>query len=113
MFSRFLSSISGTELRKAFHFMLVVFKLVKLLLVVAATNAACKRIFIAMKHIYKTFLRNTITGNRLIHCIMIHCKKFYQHNMVKVVMDFIGDNQVRLRVFSLPDKSGNPESLKK
>ena len=32
---------------------------------------------------------------------MIHayCQKFHQHNMVEVVKDFIGNNQVRLRVF--------------
>ena len=48
---------------KASHLMSKVFKLVKLLLAMAATNPTCERLFIKMKHTYKTFLRNTRTGN--------------------------------------------------
>ena len=57
-------------------------KLAKLLLVLLATNATSERSFSANKRI-KTYLRNTIDGNQLNHCMLlhVHCKKTDQLNM--------------------------------
>ena len=75
-------------------------KLAKLLLVVTATNATSERSFKAMKRI-KTYLRSTISGIRLNHCMQlhVHCKKTDLLNMIEIAKEFVGDNQARLRTF--------------
>ena len=75
-------------------------KLAKLLLVLPATNAANEWSFSAMKCI-KTYLRNTISRNRLNHCMLlhVHCKKTDQLNIIKIAEEFVGRNQARLRKF--------------
>lgn len=73
-------------------------RLALLLLVRPATNTTHERSFFAKK-LSKTFLRDTITRNRLNHCIIlhVHCETG-QPNMVEVSNDFIDNNQVRLKL---------------
>ena len=75
-------------------------KLAKLFLVLPATNATSDRSFSAMKRI-KTYLRNTTSGNRLNHCMLlhVHCKKTDQLNMIEIAKEVIGDNQARPQTF--------------
>ena len=75
-------------------------KIRKLLLDLAATNAASERSFSAMKRI-KVYLRNTISGNQLNHSMLlhVHCKKTDQPNMIEIAKEFVGDNQARLPTF--------------
>ena len=75
-------------------------KLAKLFLVLPATNATSDRSFSAMKRI-KTYLRNTTSGNRLNHCMLlhVHCKKTDQLNMIEIDKEVIGDNQARPQTF--------------
>ena len=75
-------------------------KLAKLLIVLPATNATSERSFSALKRI-KTYLRNTTSGNRLNHCMLlhVHCKKTDQLKMIKIAKEFVGDNRARLQIF--------------
>ena len=82
-------------------------KLVKLLLVLPATNAVSERSFSAMNRI-KMYLRSTTSGNRLNHCmsLYVHCMLLYvqckntdQLNTIEIAREFVGDNQARLQTF--------------
>ena len=75
-------------------------KRANLLLVIPATNATSEWSFSEMKRII-TYLRNTASGNRLNHCMMlhIHCKMTNQLNMIEIAKEFVGDSQVRLPAF--------------
>ena len=75
-------------------------KRANLLLVIPATNATSEWSFSEMKCII-TYLRNTASGNRLNHCMMlhIHFKMTNQLNMIEIAKEFVGDSQVRLPAF--------------
>ena len=87
-------------------------KLAELLLVLPVTNAVSERSFSAMKRI-KTYLKNTTSGNRLNHSMLlhVHCKKTDQLNMIEITKGFVGDNQARLRTFGRFLEQKNKSSM--
>ena len=75
-------------------------KLVKLLLVMPATNAGSERSFSAVRRI-KTYLRSTMSQQRLNHLMLLHVHKSETDalNLVDVANDFIAGNDHRKHVF--------------
>ena len=75
-------------------------KLVRLLLVMPATNATSKRSFSAVRRI-KTYLRLTMSQQRLNHLTLLHIHKYHTEslNLVDVANDFIAGNDHRKDVF--------------
>ena len=75
-------------------------KLVKLLLVMPATNAGSERSFSAVRRI-KTYLRSTMSQQRLNHLMLLHVHKRETDalNLVDVANDFIAGNDHRKHVF--------------
>ena len=71
-------------------------KLVKLLLVMPATNAGSERSFSAVRRI-KTYLRSTMSQQRLNHLMLLHVHNAL--NLVDVDNDFIVGNNHRKHVF--------------
>ena len=80
-------------------------KLVKLLLVMPATNAESERSFSAVRRI-KTYLRSTMSQQRLNHLMLLHVHKSYTDklNLVDIANDFIADNEHRKRMFGMEFK---------
>ena len=76
--------------------------LVKLLLVMLATNASSERIFSAMRRI-KSYLRSTMSQRRLNHLMLVHVHKGLtdQLSAVNVANDFIAGNDHRQHVFGM------------
>ena len=74
--------------------------LVKLLLVMPATNAESERIFSAMKRI-KTYMRATTSDNRLNHLMIMHVHKddLDAIDEAKVANDFVERKADRQRIF--------------
>ena len=74
--------------------------LFKLLLVVPATNAVSERSFSAMKRV-KSYLRATMTDNRLNHLMTIHIHKHLtdEMNLLSIANQFMEVNDVRLKKF--------------
>ena len=75
-------------------------KLVKLLLVMPATNAVSERSFSAMKRI-KSYLRSTMTNNRMNHLMIMHVHKDKTDkiNMKHTANSFIGKTESRRKRF--------------
>ena len=75
-------------------------KLVRLLLVMPATNAESERSFSALRRI-KTYLRSTMSQQRLNHLMLLHIHKSHTDslNLVDVANDFIAGNDHRKHVF--------------
>ena len=72
-------------------------KLVSLLLVMPATNAESERSFSAVRRI-KSYLRSTMSQQRLNHLIMVlhvHSDHTDKLNLVDVANKFIADNEHR------------------
>ena len=62
-----------------------VIKMVKLILVMPASNAVRERSFLSVKRI-KTYLHSTITNNWLNHLLILHTHKLFtdRHDLMKV-----------------------------
>lgn len=75
-------------------------KLVRLLLVMPATNATSERSFSALRRI-KTHLRSSMSQQRLNHLTLLHIHKncIEALNLVDVANDFIAGNEHRKHVF--------------
>ena len=75
-------------------------KLVKLLLVMPATNAGSERAFSALRRV-KTYLRSTMCQQRLNHLMILHIHKDHTDglNLVDVANDFIAGSDHRKQVF--------------
>ena len=74
--------------------------LVKLMLVMPATNATSERAFSSVRRI-KTYLRSTMSQQRLNHLMLLHVHKSStdQLSLVDVANDFIAGNEHRQHVF--------------
>ena len=83
-------------------------KLVKLLLVMPATNAGSERSFSAVRRI-KTYLRSTMSQQRLNHLMLLHVHKSETDalNLVDVANDFIAGNDHRKHVFGTEFKQSD------
>ena len=75
-------------------------KLVRLMLVMPATNAESERSFSAVRRI-KTYLRSTMSQQRLNHLMLLHIHKKLTDdlNLVDVANDFIAGHDHRKQVF--------------
>ena len=75
--------------------------LVKLILVMPATNATSERCFSALRRV-KTYLRGTMRQDRLNYAMMLHSHKNRTDNLnlINVANDFVTEkNDHRLNVF--------------
>ena len=92
----FLKSLSSSE--KQFYSEVV--KLVKLILVMPATNAVSERSFSALRRL-KTWLRTSTTQSRLNWCMLLHIHKEATDTlqMERVATEFITRNESRLSMF--------------
>lgn len=78
-----------------------VMKLAKLILVMPATNATSERSFSALRRV-KTYLRTTMSQNRLNHLMMVYTHKYQagELDMLDIANEFVsGNEQHRLEVF--------------
>ena len=77
-----------------------VFKLLKLVMVMPATNAVSKRWFIAMRRLY-TYLCTNMSQNRLDNMIIIHVHKEKTDalKLVNVANEFVFGSEHRLKQF--------------
>ena len=77
-------------------------ELVRLLLVMPATNAESERSFSAVRRI-KSYLRSTMSQQRLNHLMVLHVHKDYTEklNLVNVANNFIAGNEHRTQVFGM------------
>ena len=92
----YLKSLSSVEK----HFFTEVIKVVKLILVMPATNATSERSFSALRRL-KTWLRTTTTQSRLNWCMLLHIHKEKTDalQMTTVGNDFIARKENRVRLF--------------
>ena len=92
----FFQNCSAAQL----ELMLEVTKLVKLLLVMPATNAGSERSFSAL-HRLKTYLRSTMSQQRLNHLMLLHIHKGLTDSLslIDVANDFIAGNDHRKQIF--------------
>ena len=76
-----------------------VVKLMKLILVMPATNSTSEHSFSALKHV-KTYLRSSMTQSRLNHLMILHMHKEISDslNLVHCVNDFVDSNEHHLGV---------------
>ena len=83
-------------------------KLVGLLLVMPATNAESERTFSAVRRI-KTYLRSTMSQQRLNHLMLLHVHKSYTDDLylVNVANGFIANNEHRKHFFGPEFKSSD------
>ena len=77
-------------------------KLVKLISVMSATNVVNERLFSSLKRI-KTYLRSTITNNRLNHLFILHIHKLLKDrlDLTKVADEFVERRKGRKSKFGL------------
>ena len=75
-------------------------KLMRLMLVIPATNAESERTFSTVRRI-KTYLRSTMSQQRLNHLMLLHIHKSLTDdlNLVDVANDFIAGHDHRKHVF--------------
>ena len=75
-------------------------QLLKLILVMPATNATSERSFSTLRRV-KNYLRSTMTQQRLNSLMILHVHKLQTDslNLVEVANDFIGDSEHRLKLF--------------
>ena len=83
-------------------------KLVRLLLVMPATNAESEQSFSAVRRI-KTYLRSTMSQQRLNHLMLLHVHQNRTDglNLVDVANDFIAGNDHRKQVFGAEFKASD------
>lgn len=96
-FSSILESLNSLYLTPMQSLLSEVVKLMKLILVMPATNATSERSFSALKRV-KTYLRSSMTQSRF---MILHGHKDMTDsvNLVDCVKDFVGTNEHRLSVF--------------
>ena len=77
-----------------------VYKLLKLILVLPATNAISERSFSALRRV-KTYLKSTINQSRLNHLMLLHVHKHLTDklDLVKIANGFVAGSEHRLSVF--------------
>ena len=78
-----------------------IMKLAQYCLVMPASNATSERSFSAMRRI-KTYLRNSMTQNRLNHtmCINVHSEKVDSIDLKLLLNEFIDTNDRRKQIFA-------------
>ena len=76
-------------------------RLLQLLLVMPATSATAERSFSSLRHV-KSYLRTTMTQERLNHLMMMYIHQDRKINMDKAIDDFILANSERIRIFGKP-----------
>ena len=83
-------------------------KLVKLLLVMPATNAESERSFSAIQRI-KTYLQSTMSQQQLNHLMLLHVHKSHTDhlNLVDVANDFISGNEHKKNAFGTEFKDSD------
>ncbi len=74
--------------------------LVKLILVMPATNSTSERSFSTLRRV-KTYLRNSMTQQRLNHLMLLHIHKDITDtmNLTEVASEFVRDSPHRARLF--------------
>lgn len=92
----FFKNCSATVLDLIYEVM----KLVQLMLVMPATKASSERVFSGVRRI-KTYLRTTMSQQRLNHLMLLHVQKSFtdQLSLVNVANDFITGRDHRQQVF--------------
>ena len=77
-----------------------VIRVVKLILVSAATNATSERSFSALRRV-KSYLQSTMKQQRLNDIVMLHVHKDCTEklNLVEIANDFVGYSETRLSNF--------------
>ena len=77
-----------------------VMTIMKLIMVMPATNASSERSFSAMRRV-KSYLRSTMKQERLNHLMLLHVHKELTDtlNLADVANDFVSSSENRLRVF--------------
>ena len=75
-------------------------KLVKLILVLPATNASSERSFSALRRV-KTYLRGTMKQSRLNHLMLLHVHKDLSDDLdlTACANDFVSANEHRFNIF--------------
>lgn len=93
---QYMRSLNSTE--KAFFSEII--KVIKLVLVMPATNAQSERSFSALRRL-KTWLRSTMTQKRLNWCLILHVHQDMTEklSMWDVAKEFVERNDVRIQVF--------------
>ena len=89
-----------TDLSQSQSLLSEVVKLMKLILVMPATNVTSERSFSALKHV-KTYLRSSMTQSRLNHLMILHVHKEMRDSLdlIHCANDFVGSSEHRLGVF--------------
>ncbi len=72
----------------------------KTLLVVPATSASAERSFSTVKRV-ETYLRSTMSQNRLNHCCILHAyqSEVDELDVLKIAAIFVERNEYRVKVF--------------
>ena len=75
-------------------------KILKLILIMPATNATSERSFSTLQRV-KTYLRNTMSQQRLNNLMLLHVHRDLTDtlDLSAVANDFIGDSEHRLKIF--------------
>ena len=78
-----------------------VFQLTQYCLVMPASNGMSEQSFRVLRWI-KTYLRNTMTENRLIYtmCLNIHTERLMQINLKEILNEFVDSSDRRKKVFA-------------
>ena len=92
----YLNSLTETEL----VLLSEVVKVMKLILVMPATNASSERTFSAMRRV-KSYLRSTMTQERLNHLMILHVHKELTDklDLISVANEFVQNSENRQRTF--------------
>ena len=74
--------------------------ILRLIMVLPATNAVSERSFSCMKRL-KNWMRTTMTDKRLMHLMLcsVHKEEVKNLNLVKLLNEFVGTNSSRQKVF--------------
>ena len=93
---KYLQQLNSTEKALLSEVILVM----KLILVMPATNATSERTFSAMRHV-KSYLPSTMTQERLNHLMLLHVHKDLTDSLslVDVANEFVSKSERRLQVF--------------
>lgn len=81
-----------------------VIKLLRLFLTLPVTSCTAERSFSCLRRL-KTFLRSTVSQQRLNHIAVLHCHREQQTNLEEICNNFIVRNEIRRSAFmTFPDK---------
>ena len=74
--------------------------LLKILIVIPATNAVSERSFSALRRL-KTNMRSTMSQDRLNHLLFLHAHKHYTNSLdlIAVANDFVSFSEQRIQIF--------------